>query len=113
MPHDSLPGDLQDASHKEIVDALLRSSRHTAEWRVDMDDRVGRLEKAQQEMLAELRANTTETRAARQTIQDVSDALVTARTVRRLVVWSGGLVAAAYAIWNALSNIKLGGGNGL
>lgn len=110
MADDSIPGALHKAtSHGDIMNALIGASHRTNEWRKGFEERLRVVETTQQDMLSELRANTAETRAARQTIQDVSDALVTARTVRKLVIWLSTFAAAVGALWTVWSQLKGGG----
>jgi len=101
MPtHDSDFGNLPaNASHDDILQALVRASGRTAEWRRHIGDRVDTLESSNTEILAELRANTEETKRSREAVEAVRDGMTTLKTLRKVVVWFGGLAAACSAAW--------------
>jgi hypothetical protein len=102
MDDSSTPQNFESAhpvSHEAIMAALLKASHRTDEWRKSIERRMKNVEDAQDVMLKELQSNTVETVAARAVITDVRDAMTTARTLRRVVIWFGGLAAAVASVW--------------
>lgn len=101
MDDNSVPGHLEvnGVSHETIMAALLKSSHKTEEWRKSFERRMHHVETVQATMLKELQSNTIETVAARSVITEVRDAMTTARTIRKAVVWFAGFATSLAVLW--------------
>lgn len=95
-------------THGDILSAIRSHARKTDEW--IQDSRQWRAGQAviNEVLRAELRDNTTETVAARASIAAVRDGLATARVVRLVAGWLGGIAIAAVGIWQFVRLIMTG-----
>lgn len=95
-------------SHGDILAAINSHARKTDRW--IEDSRLWRAEQAviNADLRAELRDNTLETVAARASIAAVRDGLATARVVRLIAGWLGGIAIAAVGIWQLVKLIMTG-----
>lgn len=95
-------------THGDILAAIKSHARKTDEWIVD-----SRQWRAEQSVInaalkAELHDNTLETIAARASIAAVRDGLATARVVKLVAAWLGGIAIAIVAIWQLVKLVLTG-----
>lgn len=86
-------------THGDILAAIRSHASKTDEWIADSRQWREQQAEVNADLRAELKANTAETISAREAIAVVQAGMTTARTVKVVTMWLGGIAGGALAIW--------------